>query len=45
MRDWDWEWEPATVRLLDEAKKITFNLTVKQLVSIDPPAVDRERPP
>ncbi|PUZ43667.1 hypothetical protein GQ55_8G026200 [Panicum hallii var. hallii] len=31
------EWEPAaTVRLLDEAKKITFNLTVKQLVSIDP---------
>lgn len=30
-------WEPAaTVRLLDEAKKITFNLTVKQLVSIDP---------
>nr|CAB3489049.1 unnamed protein product [Digitaria exilis] len=34
MRDWG---EPAaTVRLLDEAKKITFNLTVKQLVSIDP---------
>ena len=31
------EWEPAaTVRLLDQAKKITFNLTVKQLVSIDP---------
>ncbi|GJN07034.1 hypothetical protein PR202_ga24823 [Eleusine coracana subsp. coracana] len=30
-------WEPAaTVRLLDEAKKITFNLTVKQLVSIEP---------
>lgn len=31
------QWEPAaTVRLLDEAKKITFNLTVKQLVSIEP---------
>ncbi|XP_062197828.1 cytochrome P450 90A4-like isoform X2 [Phragmites australis] len=31
------EWEPAaTVRLLDEAKKITFNLTVKQLVNIEP---------
>ncbi|RCV37000.1 hypothetical protein SETIT_8G027000v2 [Setaria italica] len=31
------DWEPAaTVRLLDEAKKITFNLTVKQLVSIEP---------
>ncbi|CAL4995646.1 unnamed protein product [Urochloa decumbens] len=31
------DWEPAaTVRLLDEAKKVTFNLTVKQLVSIDP---------
>ncbi|CAN6339582.1 unnamed protein product [Urochloa humidicola] len=33
MRDWELA---ATVRLLDEAKKITFNLTVKQLVSIDP---------
>uniref|UniRef100_A0A0E0F946 Cytochrome P450 n=1 Tax=Oryza meridionalis TaxID=40149 RepID=A0A0E0F946_9ORYZ len=31
------QWEPAaTVRLMDEAKKITFNLTVKQLVSIEP---------
>uniref|UniRef100_A0A0D9XWS6 Cytochrome P450 90A1 n=1 Tax=Leersia perrieri TaxID=77586 RepID=A0A0D9XWS6_9ORYZ len=31
------QWEPAaSVRLLDEAKKITFNLTVKQLVSIEP---------
>jgi cytochrome P450 family 90 subfamily A polypeptide 1 len=36
MRDWEWEPPAATVRLLDEAKKITFNLTVKQLVSIDP---------
>jgi cytochrome P450 family 90 subfamily A1 len=26
----------ATVRLMEEAKKITFNLTVKQLVSIEP---------
>ncbi|KAL6641170.1 hypothetical protein ACP70R_019351 [Stipagrostis hirtigluma subsp. patula] len=33
------QWEPAaTVRLLDEAKKITFNLTVKQLVGVDPGA-------
>jgi cytochrome P450 family 90 subfamily A1 len=30
------DWEPAaTIRLLEEAKKITFNLTVKQLVSIE----------
>ncbi|KAJ1274151.1 hypothetical protein BS78_05G040600 [Paspalum vaginatum] len=32
----DWDAAAAPVRLLDEAKKITFNLTVKQLVSIDP---------
>jgi cytochrome P450 family 90 subfamily A1 len=32
-----WEGDPAaTVRLMEEAKKITFNLTVKQLVSIEP---------
>jgi cytochrome P450 family 90 subfamily A1 len=31
------DWEPAaTIRLLEETKKITFNLTVKQLVSIEP---------
>lgn len=33
MRGWD---RPGAVRLLDEAKKITFNLTVWQLVSIEP---------
>ena len=35
MRDWGRHGAPA-VRLLDEAKKITFNLTVWQLVSIEP---------
>ncbi|CAD6254902.1 unnamed protein product [Miscanthus lutarioriparius] len=35
MRDWGHPGAPA-VRLLDEAKKITFNLTVWQLVSIEP---------
>jgi cytochrome P450 family 90 subfamily A1 len=33
MRDWK---PAATIRFLEEAKKITFNLTVKQLVSIEP---------
>nr|ACG42185.1 cytochrome P450 CYP90A22v2 [Zea mays] len=36
LRDWGRPGAGAVVRLLDEAKKITFNLTVWQLVSIEP---------